>query len=212
MVLMEVIMRKLAERDRKQKLDTLLPLLWRLSDEKYRLSPDDKIINTELSDLKTVAEKRRRYNLDLENQKMAMLPGGVMVPLGSDGAKFNDVDLLGGIWRVQKPFDARGYEMVEIRGKKFVILKPINWQEYTGYSYYDAASVTWGAFGLNSDFSPDFIVAKAVNEYGTFYSFRCKITYANALEDARAYLACKVEQARYLAKHKQNQEMTENSK
>ena len=91
-------------------------------------------------------------------------------------------------------------------------LKPINWQEYTRYSYYDAASVTWGAFGLNSDFSPDFIVAKAVNEYGTFYSFRCKITYANALEDARAYLACKVEQARYLAKHKQNQEMTENSK
>ena len=208
MVLMEIIQKKLAEKEKQQKINTLLPILARLSDEKYRPSPDDCIINTELSDLKTVAEKRRRYNLDLENQKMAMLPGGAMIPLGADGAKFNNVDLLGGIWRVQKPFDARGYEMVEIRGKKFVILKPINWQEYTGYSYYDAASVMWTAFGLDSDFSPDFIVAKVVNEYGTFYSFRCKITNTNALEDARAYLAGKVEQARYLAK----QEMTENSK
>ncbi len=210
MVLMEIIQKKLAKKEKQQKIDTLLPILARLSDEKYRPSPDDCIMNTELSDLKTVAEKRRRYNSDLEKGVNALLPGGSTIPLGSDGAKFNDVDLLGGLWRVQKPFDARGYEMVEIRDNKFVILRPINWREYTGYSYYDAASVRWGAFGLDSDFSPKYIVAKAVNEYGTFYSFRCKITNAKALEDARAYLACKVEQARYLAKQKQ--ELTENTK
>ena len=193
-------------KENQQKTEILLPFLQRLSDENYR------IINTELSDLKSVAEKRRRYVLDLKNQKKAMLPSGAMIPLGADGATFNDVDLLGGIWRVQKSFDAHGYEMVEIRGKKFIILEPINWQEYTGYSYYDAASVTWGAFGLNTDFSPIFIVAKAVNEFGTFYSFRCKLTSSSPLEDARAYLAGKVEQARYLAKHKQRQEIIENSK
>lgn len=194
-------------KENQQKIEIILPFLQRLSDENYR------IINTELSDLDSVAEKRRRYNAALKNHEKALCPGGEeKIPLGSDGAKFNDVDLLGGLWRIQKPFDTRGYEMVEIRGKKFVLLKKLDRQEYTEYQYYDAASVTWGAFGLGSDFSPIFIVAKAVNKYGTFYSFRCKLTSPSPLEDARSYLACKVEQARYIAKQKAKKELMEKTK
>lgn len=180
------------KKENQQNIDIILPFLQRLSDENYR------IINTELSDLKTVAEKRRRYISDLKNHKMAMLPGGAMVSLGSNGATFNEVDLLGGIWRVQKPFDARGYEMVEIYDNKnnknlrFVLLKQLDRQEHTNFVYYSAASVGWGAFGLNSDFEPDYIIAKYDTNRGLFYSYRCVLTDKDALANARAHLAGKV--------------------
>jgi hypothetical protein len=191
----------LDRKQKQQKLDTLLPILYRLSDDRFRPSPDDKIVNTELSDLKTVAEKRRRYNLGLEKQEMAMLPGGKTVLLGSDGAKFNNVDLLGGLWRVQEPFDARGFEVITIRDNKnekdlmFVVLKQLDRQERTNFEFYSAASVNWGAFGLRSDFKPDFIIAKYDTNRGVFYSYRCKLTDPYALENARAHLAGKVLEA-----------------
>ena len=52
---MEVIKRKLAEKEKRQKIDTILPILQRLSDDRFRPSPDDCIMNTELSNFKTVA-------------------------------------------------------------------------------------------------------------------------------------------------------------
>jgi len=195
MMLMEVIMRKLAEKEKKQKIETFLPILARLSDERFRPAPDDCIINTELSDLKTVSEKRQRYNADLEHGVKALLPGGKWVLLGSEGAKFNNVDLLGGLWRVQQPFDSRGYEVVDIRGKQFVLLKKLDRQERTNFDFYDAASVSWGAFGQCSSFSPDYVIAKYDTNRDVFYSYRCKITDAYALENARAHLAGKVLEA-----------------
>lgn len=196
MHLMEVIKRKLKQKETAQKVEILWPILNRLGDEKYRPSPDDKIVNTELSDLKSVAEKRRRYNAALENHEYALCPGGnEKIPLGSDGAKFNDVDLLGGLWRVQKPFDARGHEIVEIRDKKFVLLDKLQRKERTNFEFYNAASVNWCAFGMDSSFNPDFIIAKYDTNRGVFYSYRCKITDAYALENARAHLAGKVLEA-----------------
>jgi len=199
--LTEIIQRKLAEKEKKQKIDTFLPILNRLADERYRPSPDDRIINTELSDLKTVAEKRRRYNSDLDKGVMALLPGGQPVLLGADGAKFNDVDLLGGLWRVQKPFDASEYKIVDIFDNKnktylkFALLKKLDRQERTNFEFYDAARVYWGAFGLSSCFSPDFIIAKYDTNRGVFYSYRCKLTDPDALANARAHLAGKVLEA-----------------
>ena len=193
---MEIIQRKLTQKETAQKVDVLLSVLNRLGDEKYHPSPDDKIINTELSDLKSVAEKRRRYNAALENHEYALCPdGNGKILLGLDGAKFNDVDLLGGLWRVQKPFDARGYEMVEIRGKKFILLEKLPRKERTNFEFYNAASVVSGAFGMGSSFSPDFIIAKYDTNRGVFYSYRCKLTDAYALENARAHLAGRVLEA-----------------
>ena len=197
---MEVIQRKLDRKETVQKVEILLSVLNRLGDEKYRPSKDDKIINTELSDLKSVAEKRHRYNIALENHEYALCPGGDgKILLGSDGAKFNDVDLLGGLWRVQIPFDARGYETVEIchgkTSKKFVLLEKLARTERTNFEFYNASSICAGAFGLRSDFHPDFVIAKYATNRGVFYSYRCKITDPYALENARAHLAGKVLEA-----------------
>jgi len=195
MVLMEVIQKKLTEKQTKQKVSTLLPILQRLSDERYRPSPDDRIINTELSDFKTVAEKRAAYNKGLDNQDIVLLPGGGTTLLGSEGAKFNDVDFLGGLWRVQQPFDSRGYPVITIYDNKnkkdlrFVLLQKLDRQEHTNFVYYNAASVIWGAHGLSCSFEPTYIIAKYATNRGLFYSYRCKLTDSNALENARAHLA-----------------------
>ena len=75
---------------------------------------------------------------------------------------------------------------------RFVLLKKLDRKEHTNFVYYNAASVDWGAYGLSSNFEPDFIIAKYETNRGTFYSYRCTITDKDALANARAHLAGKV--------------------
>lgn len=177
MKLMEIIEKKLKEREEKI----------------HTPSPDDKVVN-DLADYgKDIAKKREKYNVDVDNRVYAYQKEGAPVLLRE--VDFNDVDFIGGVWRVQEPFDARGYQMVEIRDKKFVLLNKLPRQERTKFEFYNAASVNWGAFGLVSDFEPVFIIAKYDTNRGVFYSYRCKLTDPYALENARAHLAGKVLEA-----------------
>ena len=107
------IYRKLKAREHAYKLQYLLGVLARLSDERQRPSPDDKITNpyairdpynypenNGCAVYGTVAEKRLMFNRAIEEADRdkdkgpkALLCGGKEhIPLGAHGAGFNDVE------------------------------------------------------------------------------------------------------------------------
>lgn len=189
----------LDRKQKQQKLDTLLPILYRLSDDRFRPSPDDKIVNP-ISKFKTVAEKRAAYNRDVANNEMAY-DDNKEIPLGSDGAKFNDVDYTGGRWHKQKQFDPGDYEMVNIDGKYFILMEKIDipkttdfqFYAHANFEFYEAADVWWGLCGLTRDtyFKPQYIVARCTMNQDTFCA-QTRKSCVESLMNAGSRLGCKI--------------------
>jgi len=189
-----VIQSKLKEKERASNVKFFLGILNRLNDEKYQPSPNDKITNPiAIRDKKndygaaiysTVAEKRVAYNRALSDGAVAYIEFNQTIPLGARGAEFNDVEFIGGLWRVQKKFP---YEITEVRDRQFVLVEKLPRTEKNKFEYYLAALATWGGTGCSADVShPDWIVAKYETPRGTFMS------YGQSIEQARAFLAISI--------------------
>ena len=189
-VLWNTIQRKLKQRQRQSNIKYLLGVLTRLANEKMRPSSNDKITNPLATDTRVhpaysdVAGKRALYNTAVEIQELAYTDSGATVPLGAIGAEFNDVEYIGGLWRVQKVFP---YEITDVRGRQFVLLKKLPHTEKTRFEFYSAAGVIWGANGASANINkPDWIVAKYETPHGTY------MAYGQTIEQARAFLGIKM--------------------
>lgn len=193
-----VIQSKLKKKERASNVKFFLEILKRLADEKQRPSPDDRAANALApyyikhkdkkrqieQDKLNAAVKRVAYNRALDDGAVAYIGFQQSVPLGSPGAEFNDVEFVGGLWRVQKKFP---YEITEVRDQQFVLVEKLPRAEKNKFEYYKAALATWGGTGCSADIAkPDWIVAKYETPNGTFMS------YGQSIEQARAFLAISI--------------------
>ena len=192
------IQKKLKERERASNVKFFLGILNRLADERQRPSLDDRAVN-ELApyyakakdkekqseqDKLNVAAKRVAYNRALDDGAVAYVGFKQAVPLGSPGAEFNDVEFIGGLWRVQKKFP---YKITQVRDRQFVLVKKLPRAEKNKFEYYTAAAAVWSGTGCSSDVAkPDWIVAKYETPNGVFMS------YGQTIEQARAFLAISI--------------------
>lgn len=128
----------------------------------------------------TLGEKCKQYFTDSTNGAWAYKSDGTKVLLLN--TKFDDVEFIGGLWRVQEPFP---YKIQEVRGKQFVLLKKLEHQEKNLFQFYEAAYVYENCYGRH--LAPvKVIVAKYETKQGTFWA------YGRTIEQARAFLGIKL--------------------
>ena len=172
-ILMQIVKRKLKERN----------------DKKYNPQFGDRIVNPmNFPDAMnpvytTVAEKRAMYNTALDNRAYAIDANFNTIRIGDHGAEFNDVEFIGGMWRIQNKFN---HPITCVRGKEFVIGNKLPRTEHTNFEFYHAFSVCNNCYGRFVFTSPDYIVAKFETARGTYWS------YGQTIDQARAYLGIKL--------------------
>jgi len=193
--LWKIIQKKLQEKERASNVQYFLGILARLSDEKMRPLPDDKITNpyairdpyNDYGDAvySTVAEKRAFYNKALDNHEKALCGGDKkFIPLGEPGAEFNDVEYIAGCWRCQIKCP---YEITNVRDRQFVLVEKLPRQEHTKFEFWSATAAVWTGRGIGVDIkNPGWIVAKYETPRGTY------MAYGQTIEQARAFLGIKL--------------------
>ena len=154
-------------------------------DDRKKPCPNDKIVNT-LSEFRTVAQKRSAYNDGLNKNAGARIDSNTTIALGVRGAEFNNVDFIGGEWRVQRPFDKK---ITHVRDRDFVLGEKLPRQEHTKFDFFKAYIVGKNCYGdyiSENDNGYDYIVAKYDTNRGTYWS------YGKTIADARAFLAISI--------------------
>lgn len=149
-------------------------------EERLLDSPDEKIVNT-LSTYKTVAEKRQAFNEACENHAVAFDYKLNKTPLSY--VKFNDVDFIGGEWRIQRPIPD-GIQVV--RGRPFLLGERLPKQEKNKFEFYRAALLTYNCYGYTDSITYTTIVAKYTTDNGTYWA------YGSTIEQARAFLGIRL--------------------
>lgn len=189
-ILMQTIMRKLKERERRSNAQYFIGVTARLGDEKYRPSSNDCVTNplAEYYDAKktksqNIAAKRVVYNAGLDVHAYAMDENFNKVPLGAPGAEFNAVELVGGIWRIQCKFDKK---ITNVRDRQFVLLDKLPRQERTLFEFYRASHIGMNCYGPFCSGIADYIVAKYETDNGTYWA------YGRSVEEARAFMGIKM--------------------
>lgn len=158
----------------------LMERLHKKLEERLLGSPDDKIVNN-LSTYKTVAEKRQAFNEARENHAVAFDYNLNKIPLSS--VKFNDVDFIGGEWRIQRPIPD-GIQVV--RGRPFLLGERLPKQEKNKFEFYRAALLTYNCYGYTDSITYTTIVAKYTTDNGTYWA------YGSTIEQARAFLGIRL--------------------
>lgn len=158
----------------------LMERLHKKLEERLLGSPDDKIVNN-LSTYKTVAEKRQAFNAARENHAVAFDYNLNKIPLSS--VKFNDVDFIGGEWRIQRPIPD-GIQVV--RGRPFLLGERLPKQEKNKFEFYRAALLTYNCYGYTDSITYTTIVAKYTTDNGTYWA------YGSTIEQARAFLGIRL--------------------
>jgi len=154
-------------------------------DARKRPNPNDKIVNP-LSEFKTVVEKRAAYNAALDKHEPAYINFNTFISVGMPGAQFNDVEFIGGLWRVQHPFNKK---ITHVRDCDFVIGEKLPHQEHTKFDFFKAYRVGTNCYGryiFENENGYDYIVARYKTNRGTFWS------YGKTIADARAFLAISI--------------------
>lgn len=115
----------------------------------------------------------------------AVTENGHKITLGKKGAKLDDVDLVAGLWRVQKKFP---YEIVRVRDIDVVLMDKIQHTESTNFEYWNAKLVGYNCYGpfIFSGKKHDFIVARYDTDQGSYWG------YGQTIEAARAFLGLKL--------------------
>lgn len=179
------IKEKLAFKDNVKKMAVFNGIFTRLGNEKYRPQKGDAIRN-HLSEFKTVVEKRIAYNRALDNNDVAWIDFDTNVLLGTTGAEFNDVEFIGGLWRVQRPFNK---QIIRVRNLDFVINEKLPQQEHTKFDFFKAYRVNTNCYGnyiFENKNGYDCIVARYDTNKGVM--MECGQT----LEQARAFLGLRL--------------------
>ena len=177
--------------DRKVVACLAYSVLMALKKKKYAGSPDDKITNPLAIDnngckplYKNIEEKRIAFELGVEDGMNAYTGFKEYIPLGGPGAEFNDVEFIGGLWRVQKKFP---YKITQVRDRQFVLVEKLPRAEKNKFEYLRGSKKIPRKDGCSADIShPDWIVAKYETPRGTFMS------YGQSIEQARAFLAISI--------------------
>lgn len=143
-------------------------------------SPDDKIVNP-MSIYETVSEKRVAFNIARENHIFAFDYKLNKLPLSS--LQFNDVEYIGGEWRIQRPVPN---DIQMVRGRPFVIGERIQHQEKNKFEFYRAALLMFNCYGYSDERQFDMIVAKYTTDKGTYWS------YGDSIGQARAFLGIRL--------------------
>lgn len=133
-----------------------------------------------LSIYKTEKEKKAAYLAAVNKNAVALTETGQKVPLRS--LPSSQVDFVGGLWRVQRKFDAK---IQVVRDKNFVLLKRLPHQEKNLFEFYEAAQVYENCYGKQIS-NAKVIVAKYDTLQGTFWS------YGLTIEQARAFLGIRL--------------------
>lgn len=176
---------------RSDNAEKLYDILLAIKAKKYAGSPDDKITNPIAirpygsKPLYTdIEEKRIAFELGVEDGMNAYTGFKEFIPLGGPCAEFNDVEFIGGLWRVQKKFP---YKITQVRDRQFVLVEKLPRAEKNKFEYYTAAAAIWSGTGCSADVAkPDWIVAKYETPNGVFMS------YGQTIEQARAFLAISI--------------------
>lgn len=110
---------------------------------------------------------------------------GCQIILGEPGAKLEDVDLVGGLWRVQNKFNRK---ITRVRDKDVVLTNKLPHQESTNFEYWNAKLVGYNCYGpfILQGNKADLIVAKYDTDKG------CLWGYGATIESARAFLGLKL--------------------
>lgn len=148
--------------------------------EREQGDANDKIVNP-LSTYKTVSEKRAAFNMARHNHEFAIDHTGNKIPLSS--VNFNDVDFIGGLWRIQRPVPQN---ILMVRGRPFILGERIERQEKNLFEFYHAALLFHNCYGYSDYLEFDTIVAKYTTDNGTYWS------YGQNIEQARAFLGIRL--------------------
>jgi len=151
-------------------------------DDKLKAKLSDRIVNP-YSEFPNVFKKRCKYNDDVLAGVYAFDEKSNKILLGNSGAKFNDVEFIAGLWRIQNKFP---YKVVNVRGQDFVLLEKLDHKEKTKFDFYSAVSVGTNCYGYFISDTPDYYVAKYETEMGVF------MAYGQTKEQARAFLGIKL--------------------
>lgn len=148
--------------------------------EREQGDANDKIVNP-LSTYKTVPEKRAAFNMARHNNEFAIDHKINKIPLSS--VNFNDVDYIGGAWRIQRP-TPQNIRMV--RGRPFILGERIERQEKNMFEFYRAALLFHNCYGYSDYLVFDMIVAKCTTKSGTYWA------YGDSIEHVRAFLGIRL--------------------
>lgn len=176
---------------RSDNAEKIYDILLAIKAKKYAGRPDDKITNPLAIDnngckplYENIEEKRIAFELGVEDGMNAYTGFKEYIPLGGPGAEFNDVEFIGGLWRVQKKFP---YKITQVRDRQFVLVEKLPRAEKNKFEYYTAAAAVWSGTGCSADVAkPDWIVAKYETPNGVF------MAYGQTIEQARAFLAISI--------------------
>ena len=121
---------------------------------------------------------------DVYNAK-AITSNGHSITLGERSAKFENVDFVAGLWRVQKKFP---YKITRVRDKDMVLMNKIQHTESTNFEYWNAKQVGYNCYGpfVIEGKSADFVVSHCVAGKNEFWG------YGTTIESARAFLGLKI--------------------
>lgn len=122
---------------------------------------------------------------DLDKGAYAVNDKGKKIPLGDEGAEHQNVDKVGGIWRIQNTLP---YKITRVRDQDMVLIKKLDHQEKTLFEFYTAKHVSYNCYGpfIIDNFNTDYIVTKYETDKETYWG------YGKTIEDARAYLGVKL--------------------
>lgn len=131
------------------------------------------------------AFKRLAYKIDCTKGAMVYGSAGVERPLSE--CNIDDVDFIGGMWRIQNKFE---HKIQFVRDKEFVLMGRINRTESNLFEFWRARLVGRNCYGRylvggdnlaeNSEY--DCVVAKYDTDKETFWA------YGNTISEARAFL------------------------
>lgn len=150
--------------------------------DKFKARMDDKIVNP-YSEFENVFKKRCAYNDAMLAGIYAFDENNNKILLGTPGATINEVEFIGGLWRIQNKFP---YQIVNVRGVDFVLLEKLARTEKTKFDFYSAASVGRNCYGYFMSRKPNYYVAKYETEAGVF------MAYGHTIEQARAFLGIRL--------------------
>lgn len=129
--------------------------------------------------------KRLAYKIDCTKGAMAYGSAGVERPLSE--CNIDDVNLVGGLWRIQNKFE---HKIQFVRDKEFVLMDRINRTESNLFEFWRARLVGRNCYGrylvggdnLAENGEYDCVVAKYDTDKETFWA------YGNTISEARAFL------------------------
>ncbi|MBR1380312.1 MAG: hypothetical protein IJ560_01870 [Alphaproteobacteria bacterium] len=129
-----------------------------------------------LSQFRTLDEKRVAFRNAVAANEFAHCETGVPIPMRN--VNINDVDFVGGLWRIQRIFP---YTVQQVRDKRFVLFDQIERTEKNLFVYYRAASVYENCYGPIIG-APSHVVARYDTDNGPMWA------YGDTIEAARAFL------------------------